>query len=216
MNFSAMTLFDLDRTLLRVNSSFAFGQYLYQQKNIACSSMLYLAVTYLFHKAGALSMASLHHRVFDSFFKGASSLVILPLARAFVKERIPAMLYLPVVKRLLKARQEGHFIAILSSSPSFLVELIAKSLDAGYWDATHYSIDKNQNFSSISRLVQGREKVDYAAFCAQQMGIGKKAITAYTDSFLDLALLQFAGKQVAVNPDRKLRAFCNRQKWEII
>lgn len=104
---------------------------------------------------------------------------------------------------------------ILSSSPDLLVAPIAKRLGVNEWKATNYAVDEQHCFSHVAEVLQGEGKADYVTNLLKQYDLEKSALTAYSDSHLDLPFLQLAGKVVAVNPTKKLRKECLLNDWAI-
>jgi phosphoserine phosphatase len=97
-----------------------------------------------------------------------------------------------------------------------LVGPIANALGIHEWHSSHYAVDHENRFSHISRIVQAEEKIAYLKQVAERLKIAPENATAYSDSILDLAFLQSAGKAIAVNPDRRLKKTAIEYGWEII
>jgi phosphoserine phosphatase len=114
------------------------------------------------------------------------------------------------------AQQCGHYTVILSSSPDFLIKPIADKLRVDAWESTSYAVDKDHRFCDISRLMQGADKAVILEEIRQQHGVAPQNVIAYSDSHLDLPFLQAAGRAVAVNPNRKLKAACRLHGWKVI
>lgn len=208
-----LSLFDLDHTLLTKNSSFQFGLYRYRLNDISSISLAYAVGCYGLHKAGLLSMHNLHRRVFQAFLLGSAFDSIKEKAERFVKEQLSQMIYKPAFQRLQEAQSSGHRVVILSSSPDFLVSPVARFLKVEEWAATPYGVTQNV-FSSVGQVLCGESKKNYLERLLQKDHYDE--IFAYSDSYLDLPMLQAAGHPVAVNPDRSLRLYSQRHGWEII
>jgi phosphoserine phosphatase len=216
LQHDAASLFDLDHTLLKVNSSFSFGKFLYRRGLLGPAQLLRLGLVYFLHTIGIFSITSVHKIVYKSLFHGRSSSFFDNEVNLFLEENFDGMLNEPVIERLKSAQAKNHFVAILSSSPEFLVKAMANRLGVSHFDASVYAVDEKLHFLRIDRLVQGKDKALWAAAAAQNQSISKSNISVYSDSILDLAFLESGGIQVAVNPDRKLRKLCRLHKWEII
>ncbi len=210
------SLFDLDHTLLSVNSSFSFGVYLYRQKVFSTAIMLNLARVYFLHKAGFFSLNKLHQKTFEILFLNQDADRITQHIQPFINNVLSAKFYQPTLKRLEEAKKKGHFISILSNSPDFLVGPIADYLNVSHWKATIYKIDTFKKFRCITSFFEGEEKLKYLNECILKYGIVKENMIAYSDSILDLPFLKGAGIAVAVNPDRELKHFAAKNYWEII
>lgn len=214
--FRGASLFDLDQTLLTENSSYRFGSYLYKHKCFPLSSMLYFVGCYSLHKVGKLSLHDLHEKIFQTLFKGRSLAHFQKLSTDFINESFDSMIYEPALKRLHEAKRMGHFTAILSSSPSFLVKHFAERFGVNEWAGTNYSLDNEQKLSGIIEVLDGAGKARYLNDLSERYQIPKAEISAYSDSFLDMPLLEAAGTAIGVNPDNKLRAMCEKYQWDII
>lgn len=213
---TSLSAFDLDHTLLKVNSSFSFGKYLYQQKHIPLSAFLFIIRSSIYYNLGLLSITTLHQRAFKRLFYGKSVPTVELWVSSFLDKHLEGLFYSPAIKALQNAQKDGHITAIISSSPQFIVEPIAKRLGLTLCLATEYAIDKDNRFCEIASLMLGEDKAHFLSSFINEQNINKNKVIAYSDSILDLPFLLAAGSAVAVNPDRKLRLFCLKNKWPII
>lgn len=211
-----LSVFDLDHTLLKVNSSFKFGQYLYQKNVISTSEIFFSLLHYTRHKWLGLSIIDVHQKIFQQIFKGKSKREIERHTQDFIHAYLEEMFYKPALQKLLDAQIQGHYIVLLSSSPDFLVHPIAHQLNISDCQATKYTCDEQENFCSVSRVIDGFNKAEYVQLLAQKFQIPTTSITVYSDSYLDLPVLKMAGKAIGVVPDRHLRRVCIKHGWEII
>lgn len=212
----ALSAFDLDHTLLKENSSYSFGKYLYRHKYISLSAFFFIIRSNICYNLGLLSIAEVHQRAFERLFYGKSLPLVESWVSSFLDQHLESLIYAPAIKALHRAQQAGHITAIISSSPSFLVEPIAKRLGLTFSQATQYAVDKDNRFCRIANLMLGEDKARFLTEFMAQHNICKKQVFAYSDSFQDLPFLQAAGAAIAVNPDRKLRFFCLKNNWSII
>lgn len=211
-----ISVFDLDHTLSNSNTSLQFGKYLYRKEQFKFPTMVKMVGNYFFHKAGIVSLQSLHQYVFRHLFLYSSKSEIQQHLSAYLKESFEKLLNYPVLDRLRQAQQDGHCTVILSSSPDFLVEPFAERLNVNYWWGTPYHTYPSQEFSSIGKILCGQEKARRLAQLMAELDVDKRSTFAYSDSYLDLPLLQMAGNPVAVNPDRKLKKISRQNNWEIL
>lgn len=216
MNWSQLTVFDLDRTMVVSNSSMDFCHYLVQRKFLPYSFFFYSLIYGLRHSFLGMNLVQLHAKVFEKFLKGKSLKHLEDNIEPFLYDHLRFKIYPPVMEKLRLAKQLGHYTLILSSSPSFLVEKIAAFFGVNEWRATEYAVDKERNFCHIASIMQGEEKALCVQEIAQKLSIAKENITAYSDSFLDLPLLRVVGAPFAVNPDRDLLRFSKAHKWPIL
>lgn len=208
--------FDLDHTLIKVNASFRFGAYLFRQKAFSFFTMLLLIGYYARYKFFGMPVFELHHKTFQKLFEGRLCRQVSQQVEAFLDESLDKLFYAPALARLRLAQQEHHVTAIFSSSPDFLVEPIARRLGVQYWRASHYAVNSCGAFTTVADVLQGEEKASLLMALVKDLGVGLDAATVYSDSLVDVAFMQAAGKAVAVNPDKGLRALCRKQGWEVI
>lgn len=211
-----ISAFDLDHTLLRVNSSFHFCKYLCQRGYVPRWKLFFVFSYTIQHLLGLLSTKDLHNLAFQRFFFGLNPVDVQRWVDEFLHRYFNHYLYLPAIEVLQKSQEAGDVTMILSSSPNFLVEPIAKKLNISLWYATEYAIDKDCRFCHISHIVLGDEKKQKIDELRQQLGSAGTVVTAYSDSHLDLPFLLAADIRVGVNPTRQLRAICQRNHWKII
>lgn len=211
-----ISVFDLDHTLLTENCSFRFGAFLYQSKRLALSSTLYAVSCYSLHAAGLLPLQNLHEKLFNRLFKGSSAWLLENLARQFVQAHVPHLLYQPAYERFLEASEQGHRTLLLSSSPDFLIRAVADYLKVDDWSATPYLTDANNRFISLGKVLSGEGKRAYLKEQMDKLDVSVEEVYAYSDSHLDLPLLEAVAHPVGVKPNRRLRSICRRRGWEMI
>lgn len=210
------SVFDLDHTLLTGNSSYHFGFYLYRQKFFSFPKLIVSLSDYARHKCFNLPVQSLHANAFSRLFKGRSLTELNGHVEKFLTENLDSLVYSPVVQRLQEAHARGDATLILSSGPDFLVSAIARRFNVAEWQATTYQADEHGYLSAITRVLDGKDKADYLHHYAKKRHIPLSQLTVYSDSYLDLPLLQMAGRPIGVVPDNKLKKICLNNGWEIL
>lgn len=178
--------------------------------------MLRLLSFYLFFKLGIINIKKLHEATFKHFFFDLAANTVDYHAAQFISQKFKKLIYSPAFTKLQEAKDNGYYTAILSSSPDFLVEKIASLLEVDTWDSTIYQKNKFNHFSHIFHFMEGKQKAETLLQLIEDLQISKNDVTAYTDSYLDLPLLQMVGHPIGVNPDRRLKTICRRRQWPIL
>ena len=202
---------DVDGTLTKRNISFAFGLFLYRKGRISWPRAALAVLRYAAHKAGFLSIQSLHKGMFDSIFSKKDKREIEQDVVQFWNEQWHSLIRTSVLDEL--APLHSQRIALLSASPDFLVGEAAKRLGIHEWYATEYLTDSKGEFQGIGRVVTGEEK---AKIVQEVKKKGDSAIMALTDSMLDLPLLGEAAIVVVVSPEGKLARLAKERGWRIV
>lgn len=211
-----ISAFDLDHTLFSDNSGFRFGLYLYRKRLYSFRHLLAIFFVYILVYCGLLSLKNLHQVGFKYLFRGQSEPLVKQWIEDFLNEDFEKCLYKPALDKLREAQSAGHLTIILSNSPDFIVEAVAKRLGIPQWRSTEYALDKERRFCHILRIMYGEDKATAVEELRKEYRLTKSAVTAYTDSHLDLPFLMIAGTAIGVNPDRQLRAICKKNNWPII
>jgi HAD superfamily hydrolase (TIGR01490 family) len=208
--------FDLDYTLVQVNSSFAFCKYLVTVKVLPISAFFYAVLIFIRHRFFGLSLQEMHEKVFHRVLRGKDLRNLETHAEIFCKTHLLKKIYAPAVALLIDAKQAGHYTLLISSSPSFLVRHVADFFHIDEWMATEYEVDSHNCLQRIHSLVDGNAKAEWIASLKARQGIDRENIIAYSDSYLDMPFLLAAGEAVAVNPDKKLKNYFKQKNWRVI
>lgn len=214
--FHSISLFDLDHTLLTINSSFSFVKLLKRRQFWDVPPYFYSLYYYLRFRWFGLPLYNLHYHAFEKVFKGRLLQDIETLILPFMSSILPQLFHTPVLKRWHEAQLKNHYTAILSSSPEFIVEPIASYLGATAYFATTYGSDFKGEINRIEQIVDGEYKAKIALQLMEKYGVDKSSLFTYSDSVLDLSFLEMSGYPVAVNPDSNLKKICLERGWEII
>jgi phosphoserine phosphatase len=211
-----LIVFDLDHTLLSVNTSYCYVKTLYHRGVLSLSVLLRAALIKCRFYSTSMTLERLHHVVFNRMLKGFSLEALENNLDTFLEKLLPSALYIPAYEELTAAQKRGDYTVLLSSSPDFLVRKFAAYFGMDVWEATSYGVDKERCLCKIAKLMVGTQKERCLLEIQKRLGIPKKQVVVYTDSHDDLPLLMQAGEAVAVNPDRKLAKVAKQLKWRII
>lgn len=211
-----LLIFDLDYTLVSVNTSYCYLKALYRKKILSFSLLLKGAFIRLGYYITPMTLKQLHSLVFDSMLKGFSLDILEKHADELLQEVLPKFLYQPAYNELKAAKERGDWVVIFSSSPDFIVRRFAEYFKADFWESTVYEVDKDRRLCKIAKLVVGTEKERYLLELQKKLEIPKDQVAVYSDSHDDYPLLMQAGEAVAVNPDWRLARIAKRNHWRVI
>lgn len=216
MENRSLIFFDLDHTLVKVNSSFRFGVFLYRQGKLPFFSMLRLLGHYFQYKRGAATLHILHTNIFDTFFRGASASEISSCAVQFWDCHFDTLVDRAMMQKVSDIQERGDVAIILSSSPDFLALEFAKRLKVSICHATPYVADAAGRFSTIPFVVDGPWKADLVKTLAEEFQVPIEKTVGYSDSIDDREFLETVGMPIVINPDRQLRRHAIKHRWQVI
>lgn len=174
MKWSRLSVFDLDHTLVKGNSSLGFCRYLVSQNVLPRSSLVYAFIYYIRHHFFGMSLERLHTCIFQLLLYGKSLPLLEEHVDVFVTRYLEKAVNASALLRLRLAQHLGDYTLILSNSPSFLVGAFARCLGVDEWRATRYGVDEAKNLNRIDYIVQGKEKADYVNEVALRLRSKKK------------------------------------------
>jgi HAD superfamily hydrolase (TIGR01490 family) len=202
-------IFDLDNTLISGNCSFKYYSFLHKKKVFSYKDLLnalkYL-VKYLYFD---LSPTELHQKVFSSFLKGRLFNEIFSYVDEFLDEYLNELINPTVLSFVNRAKKQNDRIILLSNSPQYLAEPIARRLHISECYGSSYNVDENNRFASISNIMDGKAKAKYTTNLGGD--IDKRIV--FTDSIWDRPLLEVADMCYVVNPDNKLSTLAKAKGW---
>ena len=215
-----LALFDLDDTLLPIDSDHAFGDYIAQQglvdaeRHRAENDRFY--AQYL---AGQLDILKYQQ------FMLAPLVKLAPLELEQLHAGYMQTMILPAMRAEARALIEHHqargdLCAIVTATNSYVTAPIARAFGIEHLLATVASIEQGMISGAIRGVPCYREgKVTRVVAWLESMALSLphlKRSTFYSDSHNDLPLLEQVTDPVATNADKKLRALAEQRGWRIL
>jgi HAD superfamily hydrolase (TIGR01490 family) len=215
-----LALFDLDHTLLPIDSDHAWGEFLIASGVVDAKT--YKAANdrfYADYEAGSLDIA-----VYLEFtlapLLGRNRQELARLHSTFMKEVIaPAIL--PAALDLVRHhRERGDLCAIVTGTNSFITAPIARAFGIDHLIASVAALEGGRLTGKMRGTPAYREgKVTRVAAWLESMALSLENAprsTFYSDSHNDLPLLERVTDPVATNPDATLRARALERGWRIL
>jgi len=210
-----IAFFDLDNTILIGTSGMMYLRYLLKTPEASLGKKLdatlqaarfrfamldYVAVSVKLVDSVSNSSEAVAREVYQHFFDEVLSKQISPLAR----------------RRIAEHQAQGHRVAILSAATLYVAEPVARAVAIEDILCTRLEV-KNGLFTGrvIEPPCYGPGKVYYARQFLQNHGAELADAYFYSDSDVDLPLLELVGHPVAVNPDRRLTEVARQRGWPI-
>ena len=215
-----LALFDLDRTLLPLDSDHAWGEFTTRLGwTDAAAFKRANDAFYAGYQAGTLDIDSYIRFAVEAVRQRGKVQAEAAHAR-FMREVIePAIM--PQALALIDAhRRAGESLAIVTATNEFVTRPIARRL--GVENLIAIELERGADgwiTGAIAGTPSFREgKVERVRqwLNARGLGWGDAKITFYSDSCNDLPLLEKADHPVAVNPDPALREIARRRGWNVL
>lgn len=213
-----LALFDLDHTLLDVDSDYLWGEYVV--RNGLVDETVFRAKNKAFYEqyiAGTLDARE--YNEFVASFLSQHTLTDLHAWRAdYIATDILPNIRPQGVATLKKHLAEGHDVVIISATNEFIVHAIAAEFGIETDRVIATTLEKNDR--GYTGKVLGTPNFQAGKIANLQAWLADKpAVTeswGYSDSINDLPLLEFANTAFAVTPDAKLLAHATSSGWQVL
>jgi HAD superfamily hydrolase (TIGR01490 family) len=207
--------FDMDRTLVRVNSGTEWIRYLRRRREISTGRMLQALAWIAQYKLSILDMESVTARV-TAEMAGDSEQEMIDKCLIFTREVVLPQISPKALAVLERHRAAGHVVAILSTSTPYVTEPLARHLGIEHVLCTRLSVrDGRFDGTHVKPACYGLGKVHWAEAFARERDVDLTRSFFYTDSYTDLPMLERVGEARVVNPDTRLRRHARRVGWEV-
>lgn len=213
----AIAFFDLDRTLIAVNS----GQ-LWVRRELALGrlSRRRAAQAAIWLAQYSLGLARLEDTVAHAIaaVRGSSGKELDARTEHFYEVQVRPALRPGALAALAAHRQARDRLVLLTSSTHYLADRAGRDLGFDEVRCNRLEVDALGQHTGrvLDGVCFGRGKLLAARRSAEAQGTLLSACTFYTDSYADLPVLEVVGRPVAVNPDLRLRRKASRLGWEIV
>ncbi|GMR03701.1 MAG: HAD family hydrolase [Gammaproteobacteria bacterium] len=213
----SLAIFDLDNTLLRGDSDYAWGQFLIEHRLVDGEAYRRENERYYAqYQAGTLDIAA-----FLAFS-------LRPLAnqdratldawhREYMQTKISPMITPQARVLVKKHRTQGNTLVIVTSTNRFITAPIAKEFGVEHLLATELEEENGRFTGKVAGIPCFREgKVKRLRAWLKEHNETLKESWCYSDSHNDIPLLKIVENPVAVNPDEQLQKYARGRGWPII
>lgn len=215
-----LALFDLDHTLLPIDSDYAWGQF---TTTIGWTDAVEFARRndefYAHYQAGTLDVHD-YVRFATQAVRLQSSEAALAARERFMREVITPALRPQALALVRDHQQANDLVVIITATNEFVTRPIADAFGVKELIAVELVRDASGWITGeIKGTPSFREgKVRRFADWIEQHRLSREAleVTFYTDSMNDLYLLELVEHPVATNPDERLRALATERGWRIL
>ncbi len=207
--------FDMDKTLIDGNSGSLYMKHRYELGEISALELVQGLGAYLRYKAGILDIVAWTRTMMQEL-AGRNVAEIEREADDWLAEQLIARVY-PEAKELVEHHQdEGHLVAIVSGSTTFVVTPLARHLGIEHILGTRLEEKDGRLTGEVVEPVCFEEgKIHWLSQLVTEQEIDLARSYFYTDSITDIPLLELVGHPVVVNPDPRLYREAARRHWPV-
>jgi HAD superfamily hydrolase (TIGR01490 family) len=209
-------LFDMDRTLLRVESASLYVRY---QRDVGeattrdLARALFWVAQYTF---GLLDAEKTANKVLSAL-RGLPEVVLAARHDDWFTKYVEHHITSKGREAVARHQAAGDVCAIVTGASPYASWPLARRLGIEHVVCTVFEVDDSGRFTGtyVPPLCLGEGKVERARAFVEPRGLRLEDAVFYTDSISDLPLLERVAEPVVVNPDPRLRRVAARRGMRI-
>ena len=210
-----VAFFDLDRTLIELNSAKSWIALEWREGNISVMDVAQASWwLFLYHLGRGADMNGPYESAVARL-AGQPEADMDNRVREWFAAEVAQSLRPGAVAAMQAHRDAGDRLVLATSGSSFNAINACEHFNLDAWVATCFEVEDGLFTGRISEMAYGAAKADRVSEWAEREGVLLQDCAFYTDSFTDVALMELVGRPVAVNPDRKLLAHAQKRGWDV-
>ncbi|RLD78078.1 MAG: hypothetical protein DRJ10_10900 [Bacteroidetes bacterium] len=215
-NKTYVVFFDLDKTLLTINSGKELVLAAYKKGFISTLNLVKAIILAIIFKLRLKNVVKLTE-LMAKWLKGISETELSELSKQIVKHDLIYKIRPEMAQEIGHHKKKGACIVLLSAALPYICKPIAKHLE--FDDVICSNMETVNNVLTGKPLglicIEQEKEIRARQFCVDNSYQIKDAY-AYGDSFSDRFILKSTGNPICVAPDKKLRKFAENMGWTIM
>lgn len=210
-------VFDVDYTILKHSSTIAFAKTAIRNKLLHPLQLLASAKLHVQARLGLANSENLPRHL--PFLEGMSRELLDELAEEVFLRYMVKGVYPEAIALIRELQSRGCLVILATASLDFLISPLAAFLHipASHVLTTHLGYEKGLCTGRVlGKHCIGLEKLHRAAALLKDRRIPNSSAAFFTDSIMDLGMMNRVGYPVATNPDVLLHMKAKRNGWEIL
>ena len=210
----ALAFFDMDRTLLRIDSGTSWMKFLHGRGEISNLGLLRTIMWGVKYKLAILDIESLASRLAMES-RGEPVNLISEKARTWFEIKISSEVASAAREQVAEHQSRGDTVVLLTAATQFVAEPVALDTGIEHVLCSRLGIKGQYLSGTFDAFCHGKNKVPIAEIFAKERGELLENAWFYSDSLNDLPMLERVGNPVAINPDPRLRRAALKRGWDV-
>jgi HAD superfamily hydrolase (TIGR01490 family) len=204
--------FDMDNTLLRVETGMSWVRFLYGRGELSSQMVAKAIYWQALYKLAVLDMDTVFTKLVESL-RGDSEAEMIAKCDIWYREHVAREVVPAALVAVEHHRQAGHLVVLATGSTQYAARPVARGLGIEHVLSSELEVEGGVFTGRPAALCFGQHKVLLAERWAGRHNVDLAASFFYSDSYNDLPMLERVGTAVAVNADARLRRHARRRGW---
>ena len=215
-NKTYIVFFDLDKTLLSVNSGKELILLAHKKGLMATCDLIRAIILAIIFKL-KLRNPVIVTKLMAKWLKGISEKELSNLSGQLVEQSLIGKIRPSMIREIELHKKKGAYIVLLSAALPYICEPIAKHLAIDDVICSNMETAKGMfTGKPLGNICIGEEKEIRARQYCNKKSFQMQTAYAYGDSYTDLFILKSVGNPVCVAADKKLRKSSEKNAWKVI
>ncbi|MBE0649488.1 MAG: HAD-IB family hydrolase [Bacteroidales bacterium] len=211
-----VVFFDLDKTLLNINSSVPLILAAYKKGLLKTPSLLKAVMLSVIYKLRLGNTINITESM-ASWLNGLHESTVIELSGQLVKEKLIHKIRPSVIEEIKRHKTRGARMVILSASLPYTCEPIARHLK--FDDVLCSSMEVVEGVFTGKPLgnicIEKEKEIRMRDYCLEK-AFNLQDVWCFGDSYSDRFIMEICGNPVCVHPDSRLRKLAKNKNWKLM
>lgn len=210
----AAAFFDMDNTLLRVETGMSWVRFLYRRGELPPQMLAKAVYWSTLYKLAVLDMEAVFTRLARDL-RGDSEAEMIAKCDVWYRRDVEPEIAPAARVAIEHHRRAGHLVVLATGSTQYAAGPVARGVGIEHVLSSVLEVEDGTFTGRARALCFGHHKVTLAEAWARTHGVDLARSYFYSDSYNDRPMLERVGTAVAVNPDGRLRRLARRRGWPV-
>jgi HAD superfamily hydrolase (TIGR01490 family) len=210
----AAAFFDMDHTLLCVETGMSWVRFLYGRGELPPQMLAKAVYWSTLYKLAVLDMETVFTRLVEDL-RGDSEADMIAKCEVWYRRHIEPEIAPAARVAVEHHRRAGHLVVLATGSTQYAAGPVARGVGIDHVLSSVLEVEGGTFTGRARALCFGHHKVSLAEAWARTHGVDLAQSYFYSDSYNDRPMLERVGNAVAVNPDARLRRLARRRGWPV-
>ena len=217
MDRRTAAFFDLDRTLLDMNSSTLWAMHELRSRSISLTQFGRVLVWNALYHLSLIDMNTAYQEAL-AHYRGRRYEELEAETRAWFARDVAHHVRPGAIRALREHREQDHQLVLLTSASAFAARAACDTWELDDFLSNDFPTDAQGKLDGtyVAPLCYGPGKVERASAWAGERGLSLAECFFYSDSYSDAPMLRAVGHPRVISPDPRLNREARQRGWPIL